>query len=69
MKADEIKRERMDILEQRQLMKKEIDRQKFDMMEKIDKVKQGKMDPNILLKTIAKDQSIGIIQTDNNKSI
>ena len=35
-------------------MKKEIDRQKYDMMEKIDKVKQGKLDPNELLKSISK---------------
>lgn len=45
-KADHIKNERAQLLDQRQLMKKEIEKQKRDMMDKIDKLKQGKIDPN-----------------------
>jgi len=35
-------------------MKKEIEKQKRDMMEKLEKVKQGKIDPNELLKSLSK---------------
>lgn len=45
-KADLIKNERQQLLDQRQLMKKEIERQKREMYEKIEKLKQGKIDPN-----------------------
>jgi hypothetical protein len=45
-KAEQIKYEREQLLDQRQLMKKEIEKQKRDMMDKIDKLKQGKIDPN-----------------------
>lgn len=34
-------------------MKKEIDKEKREMHEKIEKLKQGKMDPNELLKSIS----------------
>ena len=45
-KADHIKQERNQLLEQRQLMKKEVEKQKREMLEKIQKLKQGKIDPN-----------------------
>ena len=55
-------------------MKKEIEKQKRDMMEKLEKVKQGKIDPNELLKSLSKQtpQNIGIINSDaikNNSSV
>lgn len=53
-KADHIKNEREQLLQQRQVMKKEIEKQKRDMMEKLEKVKQGKIDPNELLKSLSK---------------
>ena len=38
-------------------MKKEIEKQKRDMMEKIEKLKQGKIDPNELLKSLSMETS------------
>jgi TnpA family transposase len=68
-KAQQIQREREQLLDQRQVMKKEIEKQKRDMMDKIEKVKQGKIDPNELLKSLSKEspQTISIIQADKQK--
>jgi predicted ATP-grasp superfamily ATP-dependent carboligase len=69
-KADLIKREREQLIQQRGLMKKEIEKQKRDMMDKLEKVKQGKIDPNELLKSISKEspQTIGIINHSSGPS-
>jgi TnpA family transposase len=68
-KAEHIQREREQLLDQRQVMKKEIEKQKRDMMEKIEKVKQGKIDPNELLKSLSKEspQTISVVQADKQK--
>ena len=71
-KAEHIQRERQQLLDQRQVMKKEIEKQKRDMLEKIEKVKQGKIDPNELLKSLSKEspQTITITPADRkNQSI
>ena len=67
-KADHIKREREQLLQQRQVMKKQIQKQKRDMMEKLEKVKQGKIDPNDLLKSLTREspQTIGIVNSNKN---
>ena len=69
-KADHIKRERQQLLQQRQVMKKEIEKQKRDMMDKLEKVKQGKIDPNQLLKSLTRESpnTIGVINSDLQKS-
>ena len=54
-KAERIKKEREDLLVQRDLMKKEIEKEKREMFEKIEKVKLGKIDPNELLKSLSSD--------------
>lgn len=54
-KAQHIKREREQLLNQREEMKKEIEKQKRDMLLKIDKLKQGKIDPNELLKSLTQE--------------
>ena len=48
-------------------MKKEIDKQKRDMHEKIEKLKQGKMDPNELLKSISLEKTGNIKVNYGNK--
>ena len=50
-------------------MKKQIEKQKRDMMEKLEKVKQGKIDPNELLKSLSKEspQTIGVINNNSDK--
>lgn len=71
-KAEHIQQEREQLLDQRQIMKKEIERQKREMMEKIEKVKQGKIDPNELLKSLSKEspQAISVAPADRkNQSI
>lgn len=66
MKADNIKREKYQLIEQRQLMKKEIEKQKRDMFDKIQKLKQGKIDPNQLLNSLSMDTGQNIsVKTDN----
>ena len=67
-KADHIKREREQLLQQRQVMKKQIQKQKRDMMEKLEKVKQGKIDPNDLLKSLTREspQTIGVVNSNKN---
>jgi hypothetical protein len=52
-RAETIKAEREQLLSQRAQMKKEIEQQKREMYEKIDKVKQGKMNPNEILMSLS----------------
>jgi hypothetical protein len=45
LRAEAIKQEREEIMDQRAIMKKQIEVEKREMMEKIEKVKLGKMRP------------------------
>lgn len=52
-RADLIKAEREQLLIQRGEMKKEIEQQKREMYEQIEKVKQGKLNPSEILQTLS----------------
>ena len=69
-KAERIKKERQDLLVQRALMKKEIEKEKREMFEKIEKVKLGKLNPNELLKNLSTDTGMDIkpIKPEENSS-
>ena len=56
-RAEDIKAEREQLLEQRSLMKKEIEQQKRDISHKLEKMRQGKIDPAEILNSLSIQQS------------
>jgi hypothetical protein len=56
--VDQMKEERSQLLERRALMKKEMEIQKFQIQQKIEKVKQGKLDPALLRKELEAQDSL-----------
>lgn len=56
-KANKIKQERAQLLEKRSLMHKQIELQKYAIQEKIQKLKQGKISPDQIMKTLSFQQN------------